>query len=127
MKKVFLFAALFCCIQLLAQDKSTDFIDASQDVSATAAFPDSVYVKKPSSLLFLELLLQAVESDYDTILDRIAPDVVIARRGNDYFQVNIVTGEECMLAHYDEDEASSEKSNHREDNSDLYESDYDDE
>lgn len=125
MKKVFLFAAWFCCIQLSAQDTSTVSINASQDVSATTAVPDSVSVKRTSSLLFLELLLQAVESDYDAIWDRIAPDVVIARRGNDYFQVNIVTGEECMLAHYDEDENTSEKSDHRKNNSNLYESDYD--
>ena len=127
-----LLAVWFCCAQLSAQDVSTDFVDVSQDVSAAVTISDSV--SAPMSSLVLELMLQAVESDYDVIVDRIARDVIIAQRCNDFFEVNIVTGEEHVLPHYGEDEEDvaqckrqCENSEQLETDSDSDESDYDDE
>ena len=106
MKKLLLLAVGLCGLQFSAQGVEAD----SVEVSATVKTSDSV--SAPTSCLLLEMMLQSVEDDYDMIWDRIAPDVVIAQRCGEFFEVNIMTGEEHLLPHYgenEEDEATSQK------------------
>lgn len=116
-----LLAVWFCCAQLSAQDVEADSVEVSQDVSGAVTISDSV--SAPMSSLVLELMLQAVESDYDVIVDRIARDVIIAQRCNDFFEVNIVTGEERVLPHYDEDEEDVAQCKRQSENSEQQETD----
>ncbi|MBR1904352.1 MAG: hypothetical protein IJ824_04145 [Alphaproteobacteria bacterium] len=110
MKKLLLLALWLCSLQLSAQNVSADSVDVSSDVSTKVTASDSISVFV--SNLILDMMLQMTGSDYDMIYDRIAPDIVIAQRCGEFFEVNIITGEARLLPHYgedEEDEATSQK------------------
>ena len=127
MKKLLILVVGLCGLQFSAQGVEAD----SVEVSATVKTSDSV--SAPTSCLLLEMMLQSIEDDYDMIWDRIAPDVVIALRCNEFFAVNIMTGEEHLLPHYGEDEKDEATSQKRQNadseqqKTDSDKSDFDDE
>lgn len=102
MRCVFLFlvGVLFCACKVSEHDLFADydvisvknFEQSPKHNAEQKAVRDSVY-----SGWFFEHLIITIESNYDVILDYVYPDSVVARRSDEYFLVNVYTGEEKRI------------------------------
>ena len=86
---------LLFCGQIAAQEVCTDSVQVSSEKTDKEQEFDRMFM--------LNMLVTTLGSEYDVILDYVLPDSFIAKRCDECYIVNALTGEEKLLAKPEEE------------------------
>lgn len=92
MKKILLLLCLLCSFNLSAQILPKDSVATSKDDAQKVSTS-----KDKMSWMLRCHLLEAIESEYDYICEDNSSDFVIAQRSNEYWKIDLETGEESRI------------------------------